>query len=395
MGRRRGFVWRLKGSFGAIRFARADMTLSLREVNMILSSFTVMLSAYVDRDQSAILKPISVFFGLILNFFFEITCFFTTEHSLGISIILLTIVTRFLMLPLALKAQKSAAKMQALQPEVEKIKKKYDGMKDTESQRKMTQEIQTLWSKNNVSMFGGCLPLIIQMPLFFALNFVMRQSFLFIGRLGDIYREIGELLYAVNYRFDVLVPLARPHIPKNMELNLNVMGDLTKVLNKFSPSDWQQLTSSAQVTAAPLSIQNTMAELIAQKESMEVFFGINLLENAGMMWPGVLIPIFSALFMFLSSYLMSKQQTTTDPQAKTMQRTMMIFMPLIFGWSTINFPAGVGLYWAVSNVFQIGQQFLLNKFYKPSIAGDKADGKANGKKDEVKAVKDKKKAKQA
>jgi len=371
---------------------------------MILNNLTVMLSAYIDRDQSAILKPISIFFGWILNFFFEITYSFTTDNSLGISIILLTIVTRFLMLPLALKAQKSTAKMQALQPEVDKIKKKYEGQKDTESQQKMTQEIQLLWSKNGVSMFGGCLPLLIQMPLFFALNFVMRQSFLFITKLGDMYERIGVLLKMVPYRYNVLAPLAKPHIPKGYspDPDLSVITDLVKVLNKFDKSDWNKLLTSDVIINAPAQVQNYIAELLTEKNAIEMFFGINLLEKPGLEFPGVLIPIFSVLFMFLSSFLMNIQQKPTDPQAKTMQRTMMIFMPLLFGWSTVNLPAGVGLYWTVSNVFQIGQQFILNKFYKPAAVNNSGSPRGsllssrggNRDKDVVKVVKERKKKKE-
>jgi YidC/Oxa1 family membrane protein insertase len=122
-----------------------------------------------------------------------------------------------------------------------------------------------------------------------------------------------------------------------------------------------------------------LTELLARKENMEVFLGINLLENAGTAFPGVLIPICSAFFMFLSSFLMNRQQKSTDPQTKMMQKTMLIFMPIVIGWSTINFPAGVGLYWTVSSLFQIGQQAVLNKFYKPSLKEkEKEKGKNDG-----------------
>lgn len=336
---------------------------------MLSSGGALILSGLVSKDQSAVLKPITVFFGFILNFFFEAAYRFTPSRSLGISIILLTVATRFLMLPLALKAQKSAMKMQALQPEMEKIKKKYEGKTDTDSQRKMSQEMQMLYSKNNVSLFGGCLPLLIQMPLFFALNFVMRQSFLFISKLGDVYTRIAEAILSVPYRFNAITPLAAPHIPKGMTLDLTNKADLTKVLNTFTSADWNAFLNSDAARNAQSGVIALIKSLLAQKDLIERFFGINLLENAGLAFPGVLIPICSALFMFLSSYMMNKGQKTTDPQAKTMQNFTLVAMPLFFGWSTINFPAGVGLYWTVSNVFQLGQQFALNRLFGKGGAG--------------------------
>lgn len=332
---------------------------------MILNNCVALLSGYIQKDQSVILQPISIFFGYIMNFFFEVAYYFTEKHSLGISIILLTIVTRFLMLPLALKAQKSTAKMQAVSPEVEKIKKKYEGIKDTEAQRKMTQEIQAVYAKNNVNMFGGCLPLLIQFPIFMALNFIMRQSFLFITKLGDLYRQMAEYILTIPNRFNYLTALnlSETHVPSGMKIDLSNVLDLQKVLNVLTPSEWSSFISSI-----PAEYQSTLASLSAQKESIEYFLGINLLENAGLAFPGILIPICSALFMFLSSYLMNRQQKTTDPSVKMQQNIMLIAMPLLIGWSTISFPAGVGLYWTMSNVFQLGQQLILNKFYKPSAA---------------------------
>lgn len=357
---------------------------------MILNNCVFILSGYIQKDQSVLIKPISIFFGYIMNFFFEIANYFTEKHSLGISIILLTIVTRFLMLPLALKAQKSSSKMQAVAPEVEKIKKKYEGEKDSESQRKMTQEIQMLYSKNNVNMFGGCLPLLVQFPIFIALNYIMRESFMFINKLGDIYRQITELVLDIPLRFNYLVPLAQSHIPTGKDFenfDLSIVENLEKVLGKFTPAEWDTFITGV-MTNTPLesqaqafSLLDSLRLLLEQKNNIEYFMGISLLENAGLSFPGVMIPILSAVFMFLSSYLMNKQQKVNDAQTKMTQNVMLIAMPLLIGWTTISFPAGVGIYWTVSNIFQLGQQILLSKFYKPS-ASDK---------EVVKVVKDKKK----
>ncbi|MDR1690169.1 MAG: YidC/Oxa1 family membrane protein insertase [Clostridiales bacterium] len=360
---------------------------------MILNNCMVLLSDYIAKDQNILIKPISIFFGLLMNFFYEIAAFFTERHSLGISIILLTIAARFIMLPLALKAQKSTVKMQAVQPEVEKIRKKYEGLKDTESQQKMAREVQMVYSKNNVNMFGGCLPLLIQMPIFFALNDIMRRCYMFINKLGDLYSQIAEVIISIPTKDPAAVPkyvadigwahLDPKEIEAGLQFNIKSVEGLQKILNKITSGELKTLLEQV-----PADIHEKLSVLVSQKENIEHFAGINLFDNAGYMWPGILIPILSAVLMFASSYLMNKQQKSTDDQTKMMQNMMLFGMPIFMGITTVSFPAGVGLYWVASSAFQLGQQVILNKFYKPSLTKDSAKP---ADKDVVKVIKEKKK----
>ncbi|MCL2665778.1 MAG: YidC/Oxa1 family membrane protein insertase, partial [Defluviitaleaceae bacterium] len=108
-------------------------------------------NAQVQKDPGFIVGPISTVFGFIIDFFFNIAYALTANNSLGISIILLTIVVRCLMLPLGIKQQKSMIAMQKLNPEIQKIKAKYGGNKDPEIQKKMNAEMQALYAKHKVN----------------------------------------------------------------------------------------------------------------------------------------------------------------------------------------------------------------------------------------------------
>jgi len=88
----------------------------------------------------------------------------------GIVIILLTIIVRIVLTPLTLSQTRSMAKMQRLQPQLQEIQKKYKGDK-----QKIQQETMEFYKKNNVNPLAGCLPLILQMPVFFALFRVLRE----------------------------------------------------------------------------------------------------------------------------------------------------------------------------------------------------------------------------
>ena len=343
----------------------------------------------IQGEPGVIVGPISNFLGVILNTIFNFVYGISPANSLGISIILLTIFARFLMLPLAFGQQKSMMAMQKLAPEVEKIKKKYADQKTQEAKQKMNAEVQKLYSENKVNPFMGCLPILIQMPIFIALNYIMQQSYVFINVLGDLYyRSANSLVQTINNMpglldadgfMTVFRPLLQSKIPDNMAADFAAQGidifqnpEITaKIINRFSTAEWLE-TVAAMPDAAT---QEAMNALLAQKAQIDQFFGIDLISapmlfDGGFgnimanMWPGVLIPLMALITTALSSYIMTKQSIATGPNAQMQQRMMLIMMPIMMGFFTATFPAGVGLYWITSTVFQVAQQMIIFKFFK-------------------------------
>jgi len=88
--------------------------------------------------------------------------------NLGLAIIIATILTKAAVMPLMLKSMNNTAKMQTIQPEMDKVKQKYAGKTDRESQMKMNAEMQALYKEKGINPLAGCLPMLIQMPLMFA-----------------------------------------------------------------------------------------------------------------------------------------------------------------------------------------------------------------------------------
>lgn len=317
------------------------------------------LSNVIQKDPGFIVGPISWVLGLITNLIFKFVYLFTTKHSLGISIILLTIIAKALMLPLAFKQQRSMYLMQKIQPEIKKIQDKYkDKLNQADTRQKMNVEINKIYSKYNYNPFSGCLPIFIQLPIFIALYYIMQNPYQFINVIGNIYNEIAnKIIQAPNFS-DVIVPLATPLVPKTMTIDVANVIDLQKVLNKFTPENWEVVKTS-------LSSIN-IDTLLSQKDSIEYFIGINLTERVGFSLPKVLIAIFSGLTTFFSSWLMTKKtkDSGAEQMVQTQQKVMLIVMPIIMTYVTTNLPAGVGLYWISSNVIQIIQQIFLNKYYE-------------------------------
>ena len=332
----------------------------------------------VQAEPGPIIGPLSSFFGSILDFLYGIAYAITpTEaHTLGISIIFLTFAARILTFPLTFKSQKSMQAMQKLQPEMERIKKKYENQKDPESQKKMGQEINKLYSENGANPIAGCLPLFIQFPIFMALFYIMNQPYRFVSRLGFIYNQLADSIigllemsggYAMNHEVWYLVrDLSLPKIPDGMVLNLADYADLTKVLARFTPEDWDVLINGLTPEAASL-----IEPVLNSKIATEYFFGITLVENVGLNFPALLIPVACVIFTFLASYMSTKQQPKSDnPNMKMQQTMMLVVMPIMMGAITFGMPAGVGLYWSTSSAIQIAQQHLTSKYFKRSKADE-------------------------
>lgn len=106
-------------------------------------------------------------------------------HNTGLCIILLTIVIYIIMYPLNSKQQKSSRLMSRINPEIQEIQKKYKGKKDQASQMKMNEETQAVYAKYGISPFGGCLPLLITMPILYCLYRVMYDIKTYIPSLSE------------------------------------------------------------------------------------------------------------------------------------------------------------------------------------------------------------------
>ena len=325
----------------------------------MLFSFVNLASNMIQKDQNAFMAFISRILGFIFGFFFNIAYAFTENNSLGIAIILITIVVRLCMVPTGFSQQKSSRKMALIQPEINKIKEKYGNTKDPELLRKQQMEISQINAKNGVNMLGGCLPVLFTMPLFIALVYILRQSYLFVDPINQLYTEIADVFYSLP-DIEAIKSVIIGKIPKGMEFHPGDMKDMLKAINAFNAEDWKNILAAIPEQAG------TLQGLLDKKQSIEYFIGFNLIENCGFAFPGIIIPILSAVTSFFTSLLSMKSQSSAnaDPAAQSSQKMMMYAMPAMMFFFTLNVSAGVGVYWTVSNVFGVVQQYLMNKYYK-------------------------------
>lgn len=183
--------------------------------------------------------------------------------SYGVAIIIMTIIIKVMLLPMAIKQIKSMKGMQVLQPKIKELQQKYKN-----DPQKMQMEMGKLYQEMGVNPLSGCLPMLIQMPFLIAIFYALR-----------------------SYHYD----------PAHMNfLWLPSLGE-----------------------ADPIYV----------------------------------LPLLSALSTFIMQLqTMSSQNTGVAAQQ---QKIMLVFMPLFIGYISLQFPSGLVIYWVVSNLFQMVQQFIM------------------------------------
>ena len=330
------------------------------------------------REPGVIIGPVANLMGKVYNMLFDILHSSTSAGSLGLAIIIFTLIVKLILFPLMVKQQKSSFKMQQLQPELQKIRKKYEGKTDQVSQQRMAFEMQEMQKKNGVSMMGGCLPMLIQLPILYALFYLFQNAYVYVDAIGTNYTEIANAIIniPVSLRMEVFQPFAQEFVDayKNIDIikdgfDMSQVGDIAMLVNYLKADDWTVILQNLG------SAGDALTPLLETKNEIETFLTIPLVSKAGLSFPGVIIPIAAGLTTYLQTKIMNMMNPqNNDPNnpAAAMTKTMLYTMPIMMGFFSISMPAGLGLYWTISNLFGIAQQVVLNKYYKKKFAEEAA-----------------------
>ena len=330
------------------------------------------------RQPGKIVGPFADLMGKVYNLLFELLHSNTSAGSLGLAIIIFTLIVKLILFPLMVKQQKSSFKMQALQPELMKIRKKYEGKTDQMSQQRMAFEMQEFQKKNGVSMVSGCLPMLIQLPILYALFYLFQNAYVYVDVIGHNYTDIANAIVniPVSLRMEVFHPYAQefPNADKNLSIikdgiDMRQFNEVVMLVNYLKPDDWNVILQNIGDAGSSL------VPLLATKSSIETFLTIPLVSKAGLHFPGIIIPIAAGVTTWLQSkimMMMNPQNSDTGNPAAAMTKSMLYTMPIMMGVFAINMPAGLGLYWTISNLFGILQQVILSKHYKKKFAEEAA-----------------------
>jgi len=218
--------------------------------------------------------------------------------SWGLSIVGLTVVIRIVLIPLFVKQIHVSRRMQLIQPEMQKIQKKYKGKTDPESRQAMTQETMGLYKRTGTNPFSSCLPILLQSPVFFAL-----------------FRVLNSLSAIAEMKKPTIGPMNA--ILADQAQNSTIFGA------SLSSTFVHATDINTKIVTVLLIVLMSASQFTSQRQLMMKNMPANAMDNP-----------------------FGKQQ-----------KVLLYLMPLFFAFSGINFPIGVLLYWLTTNVWSMGQQF--------------------------------------
>lgn len=315
---------------------------------------------------SGILKPFAWVFGKVFNLLYELVSLVGIEHgAVAISVILFTIVTKMLMMPLTVKQQKFSKLQSKMQPELTEISNKYKGKKDEKSMRLSQMETQAVYEKYGTSPTAGCLPMIITLPIMFALYRVIYAIPAYVNDIYDLYNKIAEGILSMPDYFTYMSEVGTQvgvAVSKFDEIGNNVLTNthLIDIMTKFGTEQWKAL-----VTQFP-SIAEEINPIIENINAIHSVGAFNILNTP---WSyrfslALLIPVLAVATQLFQSILTRTKTKNTgnnndNPMAQSMN-SMMYIMPFVSGFFCLSFPICVGIYWIASTVVTVIQQFFIN-----------------------------------
>lgn len=344
------------------------------------------------------------FFGALLRGLGQALAFFyDLIPSYGAAIILLTIAVRLLILPLAIKQTRSMQAMGKLQPKLKEIQRKHKG-----NRQKISEETMKLYKEHRVNPLGGCLPLLLQLPIFFALFSVLRAATPEIAIPAE-----PVALAEVQDAF--CRPVGEPDVsglaPNELECDTTGDGEFDRriaierwqerdgqvikpldVLTRCTPQEIGESGNARFFCETPVGTGHLPedSELFADViDGGEPFLGIQLSCGAtqaqsedgirqcaprGTEAGGAPLVGYYGLIalMVVSTWYQTRQMQATSGQQAQMQMMARI-MPIFLGFISLTIPAGVLLYWVTTNGWQIGQQYVMLRAREAEAERSKAE----------------------
>ena len=330
---------------------------------------------FLTKSSGMIIGPIASLLGMFMNGIFYVLNKIGIPN-IGLAIIIMTILIYMAMLPLTIRQQKFSKLQRKMQPELNKINKKYEGRKDPESMERQQAEIKEVYGKYGVSATGSCVQLIIQMPILLALYRVFYNIPAYVPMVKQAFFPLVDELISANAGDYLKETNAARFFLKQFE-NENYLNGVTEyvqntfidVLNKFNSADWTALTEN--FSNLKDDITNTVTSLTRYNS----FLGLNMANSPSSMFRealanktyvlcivALIIPVLAAVTQYLNVALMPQpeQQDGNDQMNNTM-KSMNVMMPIMSAFFCWSLPNGMGLYWITGAVIRCIQQVVINK----------------------------------
>ena len=328
------------------------------------------------KSSTPIIGQLASLMGWIMNGIYKVLDGLFGIQNLGLCIIIFSIIIFALMTPLQVKQQKFSKLSAVMQPEIQKIQKKYQNKKDQASMQKMQEETQLVYKKYGVSPTGSCVQLAIQFPVLMALWQVIYKIPAYVGSVRDVFTDVVAKIVSVNGYTDLIQNFITDNKMTRVQLVLEegkaTSNSIIDFLYALSPSQWEQLSDMNQFSSFSGMIDKSAAEI----SKMQNFFGLNIADQpltyikaafAGgaiaLAIAALLIPILAWATQVLNYKLMPQagNQDDSNSAMNSSMKTMNTVMPLMSAVFCFTFPVGLGIYWIASAVVRSVQQVIINR----------------------------------
>ena len=320
------------------------------------------------KSGTPIIGQIAVVMGWIMNAIYKVLDMVGIQN-LGLCIIIFSILIYLCMTPLQIKQQKFSKLSAIMQPEIQKIQKKYQGKKDQDSMMKMQEETQAVYQKYGVSATGSCVQLAIQLPILYALYQVIQNIPAYVGSVYNVFNGVCTKILAVDGFTDIINNFIADNKMTRVRQVTDNADSIVDFLYALSPSQWKSLQDINQFSGFSDQISKTASEI----QKMQTFGVLNIADQPlSYIKTGSLILIIAALAIPLLSWATQMLNLKLMPQAApsgnndnnamaSSMKTMNTVMPLMSAFFCFTFPVGLGIYWIASAVVRSIQQLLINR----------------------------------
>ena len=349
------------------------------------------------QNANGILKPIAKLLGYLMNGIYVFLDDFLNVQNIALTIIIFTLLVYLCMLPLTYQQQKFSKMSQIMNPEIQKIQKKYKNRKDSASIQAMNEETQAVYKKYGVNPSGSCIFMVVQLLILFPLYRVIYNVPAYVTRVRDTFDTVVTGIMNTDGYQNTMNQFLTTVSEKNSVfrgISLNFDGSQTDaynsiidVLYKCTSDNWNLLGDTFN------HLSDAISTTFQSVEHFNNFLGASIVYSPKTLIAtsfreghflliaiAILIPVISAGSQFLNIRLMPQASTGGQQEAMASQMKMMnYFMPIYSFFIVFFLPIGVGIYWIAGALIRCVQQLVINKRF------DRMDLEAFVKNNEAKA----------
>ena len=286
---------------------------------------------------------INIPLGWILKIGYELT------HNYALALFFFALVLQIILFPLGIKQQKNSVKQASLRPKEMAIRNKYAGRTDKVTQQKLNEEIMQLYQRENFNPMGGCLPMLIQLPILFSLYNVVISPLKYVcgftaETITAIQAKVYEIMSAANTAgFEAF---AEGKAVRQIDL-LNKMRELglDNFVDNAGKAVSEDILPNFTIFGGAMDLSQTPS-----------FTNFSWL---------LIVPLLTLIVTYGSTFINRKLMYNPNPDAQNdmSMKIMNLSMPLLSVYISFTVAAAIGIYWVFRNILGVLQQLILNKMF--------------------------------